>query len=144
MPRHRDYDSYDEYSDSPPRYRSDKHHDKDRGDRDRRSKPAYKEEEIIEARGAAPVAAARRDALIRRQMSDDSIEEVRREFPPGGDPAYARGTTRRARSDGRGRYGDDYSDDDRYGGRRKKDKRYDDRRGEFGKIGLQRNPLTRP
>ncbi|KAL8790586.1 MAG: hypothetical protein Q9195_006266 [Heterodermia aff. obscurata] len=118
MPRRRDdYDSYDDYSDSPPRHR------------DRRSKPAYKEEEIIEARGAAPVAAARRDQLIRRQMSDDSIEEVRRDFPPGGDPGYARRTTRRARSDGRGKYDGDYSDDEYYGSRRKRDKRYDDRKG---------------
>ena len=136
MPRRRDdYDSYDDYSDSPPRHRSDRHRDRDRdkdrdrGDRDRRSKPAYKEEEIIEARGAAPVAAARRDQLIRRQMSDDSIEEVRRDFPPGGDPGYARRTTRRARSDGRGKYDGEYSDDEYYGSRKKKDKRYDDRRG---------------
>lgn len=139
MPRHRDYDSYDDYSDSPPRHRSDRHRDRerdrDRVDRDRRSKPAYKEEEIIEARGAAPVAAARRDQLIRRQMSDDSIEEVRREFPPGGDPGYERRTTRRARSDGRGRYDDNYSHDDYNSGRRKKDKRYEERRGKAG-IGI--------
>ena len=137
MPRHRSYDSYDDDSDSPPRHRSDhrhrdRDHDRERGDR--HSKPAYKEEEIIEARGAAPVAAARRDQLIRRQMSDDSIEEVRREFPPGGDPGYTRRTARRARSDGRGRYDEDYSDDDYYGGRRKKDKRYDDRKGELGEL----------
>lgn len=121
MPRDRKYDD-DYYSDSPPRHRSDRHRDRD----SRRNRPDYREEEIIEARGP-PAQAAQRNALIRRQASDESIEEVRRDFPPGGDAGYARRTTRRARSQGHGgRYDDDYDD---YYDDRRRDRRRDGRKG---------------
>ena len=117
MPRHYSDDDYS--SDSPPRRRSDRHRDKDRDRSGHRSR-GYKEEEIIEARGP-PAVTARRDALIRRQNSDESIEEIRRDFPPAGEAGYARRSSRRARSDRRGRYDDYYSDDyDDYDDRRRR------------------------
>lgn len=125
MPRHYSDDDYS--SDSPPRHKSDRDRRRDRDrdrerdrDRDRGSGGRrIKEEEVIEARGPQ-ASEARRNALIRRQASEESIEEVRRDFPPGGD--YGRKPMRRAKSDGRGRY-DEYSDDDRYDDRRRKDKK---------------------
>ena len=91
-----------------------------RSDRPRRDRPVYREEEIIESRtGPRP---SRQTDLVRRR--DDSVEEVQRDFPPG-NTYIQRRTARRARSDGRSRY----DDDDRYEDPRRRNKRYDDRRG---------------
>ena len=60
--------------------------------------------------------------LVRRRDSDESIEEVRRDFPPGGDGMYVQRRTttrdryapRRRSPDRRSRYDDeDYDDDPR-------------------------------
>lgn len=62
--------------------------------------------------------------LVRRR--DDSVEDIPRDFPP--EDAYVqRRSTRRARSDGRGRY----DDDDYYQDTRRKSRHYDDGRGEM-------------
>ena len=97
------------YDDEQPRrHRSHRH-----------SRPVY-EEEVIETRQSKP---SRREPehmeLVRRRDSDDSVEEVRRDFPPGGgDGMYVqrRTTTRdryapRTRSmDRHSRYDDEYDD----------------------------------
>lgn len=78
-----------------------------RSDRHRRNRPAYREEEVIEARSGPRL--SRHTELVRRRS--DSVEEVEREFPPGDPYAQRRNTTnstRRAHSDGRGRYEDGY------------------------------------
>lgn len=102
------YESYDDRN-----YRSDRH---------RRTRPAYREEEFAEARSGPRL--SRHTDLVRRRS--DSVEEVEREFPPG-DPYVQRRnttkTTRRAHSDGRGRYEDGYYKEKRGS------KRYDDRKG---------------
>lgn len=102
------YESYDDRN-----YRSDRH---------RRNRPTYREEEVIEARSGPRL--SRHTELVRRRS--DSVEEVEREFPPG-DPYVQRrnttNTTRRAHSDGRGRYEDGYYKEKRGS------KRYDDSRG---------------
>ena len=107
--------SYDDYDRSPRRHKSDRRH----------KQPKYEEEEIIEARGPA---AARRGQVMRRQDSDYSIEEVRRDFHPGGGDVYARRSTKKSavRS---GKHGGRYSDDEEYyDNRRRNDKRYNDQR----------------
>ena len=107
--------SYTSYDTQDRKHRSDRHRDRD----SRRDRPTYREEEIVEAR-TGPRQPHQMD-LVRRR--DDSVEEVERDFPPGDGYAQRR-STRRARSDGRGRYDDDdYLDD------RRRSKRYDDKRG---------------
>ncbi|KAI4183546.1 MAG: hypothetical protein LQ346_006300 [Caloplaca aetnensis] len=86
------------YDDDPPRRR------KSRRDRDR-DPPAY-EDDNYESRGSRG-AGARQKALVRRSRDDDSdsVEEVHRDFPPGGG-AYTRShRDRRPRSAG---YANDY------------------------------------
>ena len=105
--------------------RDDRRRHRDRGDRDRRPRsPTYEEEEIIQARrgpkgssrGAGPLVPRRRDS------SESSVEEVHRDFPPGGgsydrrrgDYAPRRAKSARDSRRGGGRYDDDYgSYDDR-------------------------------
>ena len=106
------------------RQRSDRHRDS------RRNRPAYEEEEIVETRSGPR--SSRTTDLVRRR--DDSIEDVERDFPPG-DTYVQRRSTRRARSDGRGRF----DDDDYYEDTRRKSRRYDDKRSKSMKepnIGL--------
>ncbi len=98
------YESYDDRS-----YRSDRH---------RRDRPAYREEEIVEARTGP----RRHTELVRRRS--DSVEEVEREFPPGEAYIQRRTTTRRAHSDGRGRHDNAY-----YKDKQDRNRRYDDRKG---------------
>lgn len=106
--------SYTSYDTQDRKHRSDRHRDRD----SRRDRPIYKDEEIIEARTTQRP--SRQMDLVRRR--EDSVEEVEREFPPG-DVYVQRRSTRRARSDGRGRYDDDdYYDD------RRRSKRDDGRR----------------
>lgn len=95
------------YDDDPPRRR------KSRRDRDRDRPPAY-EEDVYESRGSRG-GAARQKALVRRSRDDDSdsVEEVHRDFPPGGG-AYTRShRDRRPKSAG---YADDYEPRRRRGG----------------------------
>lgn len=107
--------SYTSYDTQDRKHRSDRHRDRE----SRRDRPTYREEEIVEAR-TGPRQSHEMD-LVRRR--DDSVEEVEREFPPGGSAYVQRRSTRRARSDGRGRYDDDdYYDD------RRRSKRYDDKK----------------
>ena len=112
----------DDRRDDRRRDRGDRDRDRDR-DRDhtkdsRRDRgPVYEETETLEARRGP----ARGGELIRRRhdSSESSVEEVQRNFPPGGD--YRRRKDygpRRARSHGGDRYDDDYD----YRSRRK-DKR---------------------
>lgn len=105
--------SYASYDTQDRKHRSDRHRDRD----SRRDRPVYREEETVEAR-AGPRSSKQMDLVRRRE---DSVEEVEREFPPG--DGYVRRSTRRARSDGRGRY-----DDDDYGDDRRRSKRYDGRK----------------
>lgn len=94
------------YDDDPPRRR------KSRRDRDR-DPPAY-EDDNYESRGSRG-AGARQKALVRRSRDDDSdsVEEVHRDFPPGGG-AYTRShRDRRPRSAG---YANDYEPRRRRGG----------------------------
>ena len=101
--------SYTSYDTQDRKHRSDRHRDRD----SHRDRPLYREEEIVEAR-TGPRASHQMDLIRRRE---DSVEEVERDFPPG-DGYVQRRSTRRARSDGRGRYeGDDYYDDRRRGTR---------------------------
>ncbi|KAI4278900.1 MAG: hypothetical protein L6R35_006072 [Caloplaca aegaea] len=94
------------FDDDPPRRRRS-HRDRDR------DRPTYEDEVVYESRGSrAP--AARQKALVRRSHADDSdsVEEVQRDFPPGGG-AYTKSRRQpRARSA-------DY-DDDYYGPRRRR------------------------
>lgn len=102
------YESYDDRN-----YRSDRH---------RRNRPAYREEDVLEARSGPRL--SRHTELVRRRS--DSVEEIEREFPPGDPYVQRRNTTnatRRAQSDGRGRYEDGYFKEKRGS------KRHDDRRG---------------
>lgn len=106
--------SYTSYDTQDRKHRSDRHRDRD----SRRDRPVYREEEVVETRtGQRP---PRQMDLVRRR--EDSVEEVEREFPPG-DTYVQRRSTRRARSDGRHRYDDDYEDD------RRSSKRYDGKKG---------------
>ncbi len=95
-------------------------------------RPVY-EEEVVESRGARPT---RGMDLVRRRDSDESSEEIRREYPPGeGGYVQSRRYTRdkyapapaRARSAGRhhggGGFHDDRSDDDGRDRRRRKNGR---------------------
>lgn len=121
------YASYDT-QDPPRRHRSERH-------RDRRSRrdappPDYRETTYVEKR-EGPIPSGHMELIRRtRDDSDEYVEEVRRDFPPG-DGAYhqRRGAPRdqyaprRARSADRGRYKDDY-----YGGESRGSRR--DRRGE--------------
>ena len=98
------------YDDEPRRHRSHREH--------RDSRPVY-EEEVIEARRSRPKREPEHMELVRRRDSDESVEEVRRDFPPGeGSYVQRRTTTRdkyapRARSmDRRHRYDDDDEYDD--------------------------------
>ncbi|KAL8931975.1 MAG: hypothetical protein Q9211_006609 [Gyalolechia sp. 1 TL-2023] len=85
------------YDDDPPRRRKS-HRTRER------DRPVY-EEEVYESRGSRG-AGARQKALVRRPRDDDSdsVEEVHRDFPPGGG-AYVKSRQRRAKS---ANYGDDY------------------------------------
>jgi hypothetical protein len=88
----------------PRRHRSHRH-----------SRPVY-EEEIIESRTTRPRAPPQQMELVRRRDSDESIEEVRRDFPPGDGTYIQRKTTTRdryprARSMDRRSY---YEEDDYY------------------------------
>ena len=83
----------------------------------RHREPDFYEEEVIEKKGNRE----RQLSLVRRRDdSVDSVEEVQRNFPPGGDGTYVQRRTkvrneyppRRARSERGGRYDDE-------GGRRK-------------------------
>ena len=131
MPSH--YDDDDDRRDDRRRDR-DRDRDKDRKP-SRRREPTYEEEEIIEAR-RGPARNRDRDddrgarggsALVRqrqRDVSESSVEEVERDFPPEvGGGGYVRRTKkypppRRTKS-----HGDRY-DEDSYDDRpRKKDKR---------------------
>ncbi|KAI4129441.1 MAG: hypothetical protein LQ338_002222 [Usnochroma carphineum] len=99
------------YDDDPPRRR------KSRRDRDR-DRPAY-DDQAYDSRGPRGDA-ARQKALVRRSRDDDSdsVEEVQRDFPPGG-RAYPKSRQQhRARSAG---YDDDYYEPRRRhrGGRRR-------------------------
>ena len=114
----------------------------DDGDRPRRShrssrRPVY-EEEIIETRNPRGSRQPQMD-LVRRRDSDDDIEEVRRDFPPG-DGAYISrhyqtkeryAPQPRARSAGRGSY---YDDDSYYDSRRKSRRTRDDDREFFPPV----------
>lgn len=110
--------SYTSYDTQDRKHRSDRHRDRD----SRRDRPSYKEEEIVETR-TGPRQSHQMD-LVRRR--DDSVEEVERDFPPG-DGYVQRRSTRRARSDGRGRY-----DDDDYYEDRRRSKRYDGKKSMSG------------
>lgn len=86
------------YDDDPPRRRkSHRTRDQDR--------PVY-EEEVYESRGSRG-AGVRQKALVRRSRDDssDSVEEVQRDFPPGGGAYVKSHRQRRAKS---ADYGDDY------------------------------------
>jgi len=119
-----DYDDYDYVDEEPRRHKSHSHHShRSRDDRDFRyddREPRYveTEETYIRAPAKSPVALAadpptyaretiRQTDLIRRpaQGDNDSIEEVRRDFPPPGGAVYG---VQRSRSMVR---------DDRYGSR---------------------------
>lgn len=79
------------YDDDPPRRRKS-HRNRDR------DRPAY-EEEVYESRGSRG-AGTRQNALVKRSRDDDSdsIEEVHRDFPPGGGAYDKSRRQRRARS----------------------------------------------
>ncbi|MCJ1485110.1 hypothetical protein MMC06_005283 [Schaereria dolodes] len=112
------YASYDQ--EVPRRHRSH---------RERRSRPVYEEEEIIESRHGPPRGAPRQMSLIRREDSDESVEEVRRDFPPPNDGTYVKRRTTvrdkyvapRTRSVDHS-YREDYHDDRKRGGRREERK----------------------
>ena len=111
------------YSDEDFDDRRDRRRDRDRKSRDRPKSsrrerpPAYEEEEIIEARRGPARDRDPRDAkagaLIRRPRdsdSDSSVEDIHRDYIPGGGSGRRRrdyDPPRRARSHGGGRY-DDY------------------------------------
>lgn len=63
---------YNEYEDQPRRQKSH-----------RSRRPVY-EEEIIEQRTTRPARQMPMDLVRRRDDSSDSVEEVARDFPPGG------------------------------------------------------------
>ncbi len=122
------------YDDDNRDDRRDRRRDKDRKDRDRPKStrrerpPAYEEEEIIEARRGPARDRDPRDskagALVRRPQDSDSessVEDIHRDYIPGGGYDRRRGDRdppRRARSHGGGRHDDPYDDRPR-----KKDKR---------------------
>lgn len=110
--------SYTSYDTQDRKHRSDRHRDRD----SRRDRPSYKEEEIVETR-TGPRQSHQMDLVRRRE---DSVEDVERDFPPG-DGYVQRRSTRRARSDGRGRY-----DDDDYYEDRRTSKRYDGKKSMSG------------
>ena len=95
----------------------------------RHREPDFYEEEVIEKKGNRQ----RQLSLVRRRDdSVDSVEEVQRDFPPGGDGTYVQRRTkvrdvypqRRARSVNGGRYDDDdYSTRDGGGRRRAREDR---------------------
>jgi hypothetical protein len=95
--------------------------------------PVYQEEEIVESRTSRP---QRQMELVRRPRDDStsSIEEVRRDFPPG-DGAYIKRRTvvrdkyppARARSVDNDSYYDDYSRGNRRSDGGRRSKRYDER-----------------
>ena len=96
------------YDDEQPRrHRSHRH-----------SRPVY-EEEVIESRQTRPRREPEHMELVRRRDSDDSVEEVRRDFLPGDGTYIQRKTTTRdrypprARSVDRRSYYDDEYDDPR-------------------------------
>ncbi|KAL8854544.1 MAG: hypothetical protein Q9221_000579 [Calogaya cf. arnoldii] len=66
------------YDDDPPRRRKS-HRNRDR------DRPTY-EEEVYESRGSRGAGTRQNNALVKRSRDDDSdsIEEVHRDFPPGG------------------------------------------------------------
>ena len=83
-------------------------------------RPVY-EEEVIETRNPRP---SRQMDLIPRRDSDDSVEEVRRDFAPGDGTYVSRRVATRdrfnppaPRSSGRSTY---YSEDDHHGDRRRR------------------------
>ena len=123
------------YSDDGRDDRRERRRDRDRKDRDRPKSsrrerpPAYEEEEIIEARRGPARDRDPRDlkagALVRRPQDSDSessVEDIHRDYIPGGDGRRRRGDDppRRARSHGGGRYDDYDNHDDRS---RRKDKK---------------------
>jgi len=81
-----DYD-YDPVDDRDRRYRSHRHRKDDR-------EPRYVETQETYVRSPAPIVPetpyAARTELVRRQDSDQSVEEVRRAFPPPGAGVYDR------------------------------------------------------
>lgn len=84
------------YDDDPPRHRKSHRHDR----------PRYEEEEVYESRNSR--GGVRQNALVRRPHDDsDSVEEVEREFPPGGGYRSKQRHGRRTRS---ADYDDDYYD----------------------------------
>lgn len=105
--------SYDPYDNPDRRQRSDRHHES------RRDRQNYVEEEVIEARGG--LRPSRHTALVPRR--EDSVEEVQREFPPGGGYGQRRPAGRRARSAERSRYDDDDGYYGRRSGRRQEDRK---------------------
>lgn len=99
------------YEDETPRRRSH-----------RKSRPVY-EEEIVERRTTKQPREANAQQynteIVRRRDSDESVEEVRRDFPPGDGTYIQRRTTTRDRHAPRRRSADyDYYDDSRKGGER--------------------------
>ena len=112
------------YDDDPPR--------RHRSHRQSR-RPVYEEEEVIETRSSRP---QRQMDLVRRPRDDStsSVEEVRRDFPPGdGANVYRRTTVRdkygapRARSVEHSYNDDRYADSRRSEGGRRSGGRRDDR-----------------
>lgn len=96
-------------------YEEDTRPRRHRSTRERR-RPEYVEE-VYEARGPIARGSGGLDLVRRRDGSVSSIEEVPRDFPPGGDAYVKRKVVResgrrRARSAERGRYADDYYSDD--------------------------------
>ena len=94
--------SYYEDQDVPRRHRSHR--------KSRRGPTTYEEEQVIESRNGRP---SRQMDLIRRPRDDStsSIEEVRRDYIPGGGEYVQRRTTTRDKYAPRARSADRYSDD---------------------------------
>ena len=77
-------DYYDDY-DPPRRHRSHRHRD--------RPTTEYKETTYVEQRDSGPPRKSRQQMELIRSRDDSDVEEVERDFPPGGD--YGRGAVRR-------------------------------------------------
>ena len=126
------------YDDETPRRRSH-----------RKSRPVY-EEEIIERRSTKPKDSGQMQ-LVRRRDSEDSVEEVRRDFPPGDGTYIQRRTTTRDRYGHRRRSADyDYDDADQYESRRSGPRRSSHRNGKdnchsaLKYLTLLQKDVTRP